>query len=335
MGAASPRPSSRLFMDKRRSAPPTMPARAARDRRTLSYENNAAVSLVDRVHSTTLEEGSTRHHRHEAAAASAKREISNNLREDWTWPQNASQSANPIRISASTQWRERDSDSGSSSSPSPPPESPLSPSNPYRFHSPDSILHLAVPRKRRRRRQLRQEMSWNEGLATYTRRRDAWTGARVSSPETLLDSSEYQSGSPATPIHGVLSASLNPPSQEIDCESPPLLPLPPPLLPLSNPIRAAITPATYPSIYTKHVVRGLTPIVPINLSDMVGALVQGWKDDGEWPPQSGVADAELEARSGVRAFVVGTKNGTALAKRGVGKMKKALGLGEEGGGIED
>lgn len=178
-------------------------------------------------------------------------------------------------------------------------------------------------------------MSWNEGLATYTRRRDAWTGARVSSPETSLDSSEYPNGGPATPKHGVLSTPLNAPSQEIDSESPPLLPLPPPLIPLSNPIRAAITPGIYKPLYSKHVVRGITPIVPINLSDMVGALVQGWKDDGEWPPKSGVAEAEFEARTGVRAFVVGTKNGTALAKRGVGKMKKALGLGEDGGENED
>lgn len=312
-----------------------MPARTARDRRTLTCENNAAINLVDHVHSTIFDEGSTRHRRHEAAAASAKREISNNLREDWNWPPNASQSANPIRISPSTQWRERDSSSGSSSSPSPPSESPISPSNPYRYHSPDSILQLAIPRKRRRRRHLQQEMSWNEGLAIYTRRRDAWVGARIFSSENLVGSSADHDGSPKPPNHGFLSMSSSPPSQEIDCGSPSLLPLPPPLLPLSNPIRASITPASYPSIYSKVVVRGLTPNVPINLSDMVGALVQGWKDDAEWPPQSGVPEAESEARSGVRAFVVGTKNRTALAKRSVGKMKKALGLGEVGGRNED
>lgn len=320
-------------MDKRRSAPPTIPARTARERRTLSCENNAAFSLLDRAHSTILEEGSTRLHRQSAAAASAKREIRNNLREDWDWPPNASQSANPIRISATTQWRERDSDSGSSSSPSPTPESPISPSNPYRYDSPDSILHLAIPRKRKRRRQLQQEMSWNEGLATYTRRRDAWAGAHVF-PHKTPNSSVHHYGSPEPPKHGVLSSSI-PPSQEIDGESPPLLPLPPPLLPPSNTIRASITPASYPSIYSKVVAQGQTPLVPINLSDMVGALVQGWKADGEWPPQSGVPEAESEARSGVRAFAVGTRNGTALARRSVGKMKKVLGLGEEGGKNED
>lgn len=321
-------------MDKRRSAPQTMPARTAREHRTLSWENKAAYSHLDRVHPSTLEEGSTRHHRHAAAATSAKREIRNNLREDWNWPPNASQSANPIRISASTQWRERESDSGSSS-PSPPPESPTSPSNPYRYDSPDSILHLAIPRKRRRRRRLQQEMSWNEGLATYTRRRDAWAGARVSSPETRPDSLAHHYGSPGPPKHGILSISSNPPPQETDGESPPLLPLPPPLLPLSNTIRASITPASYPSIYSKVVVQSQTPLVPINLSDMIGALVQGWKADGEWPPQSGVPEVEFEARSGVKSFVVGTRNGTALARRSVGKMKRALGLGEEGGKNED
>lgn len=75
--------------------------------------------------------------------------------------------------------------------------------------------------------------------------------------------------------------------------------------------------------------------MPINLSDMVGALVQGWKADGEWPPQAGAPEVESETRSGVRAFVVGTRNGTALARKSVGKMKKALGLGEEGGKNEE
>lgn len=75
--------------------------------------------------------------------------------------------------------------------------------------------------------------------------------------------------------------------------------------------------------------------MPINLSDMVGALVQGWKADGEWPPQSGLPEAESEAGGGARAFVVGTRNGTTLARRSVGKMKKALGLGEEGGKNEN
>ncbi|EAW14142.1 DUF4050 domain-containing protein [Aspergillus clavatus NRRL 1] len=72
-----------------------------------------------------------------------------------------------------------------------------------------------------------------------------------------------------------------PPSQVRD----PLIPLAPSLIPLSNPVRASITPTMYPSIYSKVVVQGLTPTVPINLADLVKAMVQGWKSDGQWPPK--------------------------------------------------
>ncbi|BDD60805.1 hypothetical protein MPDQ_002707 [Monascus purpureus] len=65
-----------------------------------------------------------------------------------------------------------------------------------------------------------------------------------------------------------------------------LIPIAPPILPTDHPIRASINPSLYPSIYSKVVVQGLTPTVPINLSDMTHALVQGWKADGQWPPRS-------------------------------------------------
>ncbi|KAL4978482.1 hypothetical protein BDW66DRAFT_129654 [Aspergillus desertorum] len=65
----------------------------------------------------------------------------------------------------------------------------------------------------------------------------------------------------------------------------PLIPVVPSMIATSNPIRASITPAMYPSIYSKVVVQGLTPTVPINLADMTKAMVQGWKADGQWPPK--------------------------------------------------
>lgn len=322
-------------MESRRSLRSTAPLKETRDRRGLSQSNNVAFNLADRVKPTPLEETSTtRHQRHESAAASAKREISKNLREDWSWPPDPSQPANQLRITAATEWRERDSDS--SSSPSPPPtQSSLATSNPYRYESPDSLLQPILQRKRKRHRQLWKEISWNEGLATYTRRRDAWVGARESSLETLptgsatapISSKGLQNSSASTSSSIASRRDSNNPSP------PPLLPLPLPLLPISNSIRSSITPATYPSIYSKVVVRGITPTVPINLSDMIGALVQGWKADGEWPPTSRVPETQVEARSGIRAFVAGTRSGSGsgLARRSVGKMKRALGLGEEVG----
>ncbi|KAL1965572.1 hypothetical protein VTN77DRAFT_5656 [Rasamsonia byssochlamydoides] len=64
-----------------------------------------------------------------------------------------------------------------------------------------------------------------------------------------------------------------------------LIPVVEPFLPKSNPVRSSITPAIYASIYSKVVVQGLTPTIPINLADVTKAIVQGWKADGQWPPK--------------------------------------------------
>ncbi|KAI1433047.1 hypothetical protein GGR50DRAFT_670636 [Xylaria sp. CBS 124048] len=64
-----------------------------------------------------------------------------------------------------------------------------------------------------------------------------------------------------------------------------LLPVLPPLLPAANPMRASITPASYTAIYDKIIVHGLTPACPVNLADVLGSCVAGWKRDGEWPPR--------------------------------------------------
>ena len=74
-----------------------------------------------------------------------------------------------------------------------------------------------------------------------------------------------------------------------------LIPVLPSIIPLSNPVRASIDSSIYPSIYSKVVVQSLTPTIPINLSDMTKCLVQGWKADGQWPPQ-GTAQDPLAAR---------------------------------------
>lgn len=140
-----------------------------------------------------------------------------------------------------------------------------------------------------------------------------------------------------------------------------MIPIPPPLLSPTHPARAAVTPSAYPVIYSRVVTQGITPSVPINLSDVVQALVQGWKDNGDWPPKgyleadAGVGKGGLGAdRSGRKRLFGGDGGGagkgvgladeksfsaegkllgksttTGLAKRGVGRMKKVLGLGME------
>ncbi|KAI1159562.1 hypothetical protein F5B18DRAFT_580653 [Nemania serpens] len=59
------------------------------------------------------------------------------------------------------------------------PPSPLT----YRFETPDAVgstlKATELARSAKRRRAVRAEAEWNSGLACFTARRDAWTGARV------------------------------------------------------------------------------------------------------------------------------------------------------------
>ena len=298
------------------------------------------------------------------AIRAAKAQIRENVREDWTWPFPASEPLRPRFSSSETQWRERDNDSSLSPSPEPQPQE-LSPSaDPYKFDSPDSLLDIKSTRKRKRDHALQQELEYNTGLCTFMRRRDAWTGAMPLPQSPPGSSVEYESsdsvgtgaGSDDSDLSSFSTTSSNfsttchagraalrpgpdsptayPSTQEPGALSPPVLvPLPPPLLPPTNPIRAAISPATYPSIYSKIVVQGLTPTIPVNLKDVVCAMVDGWKRDGEWPPK----DSEGQAYHGKGAAANGNTGtlgdgiGKAFAKRGVGRMKRVLGLERDGG----
>ena len=55
--------------------------------------------------------------------------------------------------------------------------------SPFRFDSPDAVGTAVqssfLARRAKRRRALREEATWNDGLACFTARRDAWTGART------------------------------------------------------------------------------------------------------------------------------------------------------------
>jgi hypothetical protein len=83
----------------------------------------------------------------------------------------------------------------------------------------------------------------------------------------------------------------------ISKDASPLIPLAPPLLPTTHPVRARITPASYPEIYSKIILQSRTPSVPINLGTLLAALVAGWKADDEWPPKPS-ATALLEKSIG-------------------------------------
>jgi hypothetical protein len=96
-------------------------------------------------------------------------------------------------------------------------------SSPFRFENPESVqstIHkMAQAKKARRRRALRDELAWNEGLACFEARRNAWTGARTvrvrSKPVTTPPASprsprrfffrRSMSGSPPNPATAILS----------------------------------------------------------------------------------------------------------------------------------
>ncbi|KAI9804623.1 MAG: hypothetical protein M1833_006697 [Piccolia ochrophora] len=214
----------------------------------------------------------------------------------------------------SIEYRRRSYSPSGSSSRSPSPE--------YKFENPDLVLPTLAARARTRRRRWRRalsaEMQWNAGLAHWTARRDAWCGVRRASKADLNNNNDNATDSPNAhrskrTRHSPTSTQISPldgaptrtpsPSFSAPTTSPSpsstesLVPVAPPLLDPTHPIRAAITPAVYPQIFTKVVTKSQTPTVPINLKDVTAALVQGWKNDDEWPPKiraAAVAAAPLD-----------------------------------------
>ncbi|KAL9132088.1 MAG: hypothetical protein Q9217_000124 [Psora testacea] len=253
--------------------------------------------------------------RNEQAVREAKCEIKSKLREDWEWPFPSSSCILTTCFPPDgdgIEWRERASDSEICSL--------TEPSDPYKFDTPDAVSPPIVGTKIKRAEMFNDEMTWNEGLRNFVERRDAWTGARTQPTQHPSGTPTSSSGN-AQPDGNTISSSTSP-----SPSTPPerLVPVVPPILAPENIVRASITPQAYPSIYSKIVIQGLAPNIPINLSDMVAAMVQGWKKDGEWPPKG-----EVE-RNGIAVMGGGRK----LAKRGVGRFKRVLGFvrgdGEEG-----
>lgn len=201
---------------------------------------------------------------------------------------------------------------------------------PYGQNFPEKMdeekLQLYLGKERNRRRAADEEIRWNDGLRYWTRRRDAWTEARYVGTACSSDSSMDSSNIPIGIRAQEAASLLEPPTQRSAVsdrvpspddlassrfqlhsgrseESKPrsksiaLLPVPPPLFPITHPIRSAITESRYLDIYTKVVVSGRSPLVPINLLDMTRIIVHGWKESGEWPPKaSGVAPDPLPGR---------------------------------------
>ncbi|KAF2200533.1 hypothetical protein GQ43DRAFT_396289, partial [Delitschia confertaspora ATCC 74209] len=226
------------------------------------------------------------------SARAARRLLDARIRTDWDWPNPPLPSASDEDIRNVVEFRERYYATTSPSTSD--AESEENGRDSYKFDSPDAVgtavMDKARDKKRKRRVLLEKEMEWNEGLSCFVRRRDVWTGAEAVRKFGTNTNIKHTSNGPLT--------AADPQEEE-------LIPLPPSLL-SGNPIRTSITPKIYPEIYNKVVVTGRTPSVPINLSDMTRALVQGWKDSGEWPPRSGPLDPLVGRKKGSAAGVGGS-----------------------------
>ena len=103
------------------------------------------------------------------------------------------------------------------------------PPSPFRFDSPDAVgaavRASAGARRRRRRREVRAEMRWNHGLACFTARRDAWTGAQTVRVKPRLPSPV----SPLSPRRGLWRFHSHPSRAEAaTLTGPSMSPQPPP-----------------------------------------------------------------------------------------------------------
>lgn len=237
----------------------------------------------------------------------------------------------------------------------------------FKFEGPDSvgqqIEERKVAKRRKRQQALDEEVEWNDGLAHWLVRRDAWCSARTSTQVRLLQSNSQQASadmasasdasartsprtSTSTASSATPSATASSPSTTPDIalsqspmpaptatlpthpSAPPssiLIPLAPNILP-NHPIRKRINPDLYPEIYSKIIISGRTPSVPINLLVLTRALVQGWKDDGEWPPKQGPMERSIGRKKG-SIGESSLKNGV----KAVGRVLRITGTGSPSG----
>ena len=208
----------------------------------------------------------------------------------------------------------------------------------YAFDSPDSVgveVDKKVgERRKRKRKEMEEELRYNTGLCFFQRRRNAWTGA-VPMPSHPHDEGvgkgkelKLATSSDSSPVRTPTSAVSDPaaatttamegletqqdpisqwiPPWHASTFSPPedpssltnvLISVAPPLVPPSNPVRISLANRSHSELYTKIVRDSRTPAIPVNLADMTRIIVQGWKDEGNWPPRGSAPEAPIAVRS--------------------------------------
>ena len=145
-----------------------------------------------------------------------------------------------------------------------------------------------------------------------------------SSPRTT----DSPTPTPITALEARLrTTSLSPSNDPFRCPNPPgrltdiLLPVSRPLIPTSNPVRTSMTSRSYSELYEKVVRDNRSPAIPINLAHMTHVIVQGWKDEGNWPPQSTMPEAAIAVRRAAAPLTTARN-----------RVQKSIGVRKDSGG---
>lgn len=140
--------------------------------------------------------------------------------------------------------------------------------------------------------QRRQDQEEEQSTAPDEDKRKESTETSITEPDSQISAKERFALTTFPAIED--SADEDEAREEEEELDEPLVPVAPPFISPANAIRATIGPSVYQSIYTKVVVQGMTPTVPVNLADLTKAMVQGWKADGQWPPKPAVSSIVLQ-----------------------------------------
>lgn len=259
----------------------------------------------------------------------------------------------------------------------------------YAFDSPDTVGdeldRKVTERRKRKRKDMDEELRYNSGLCFFQRRRNVWTGAipktdkdgrkgsgssaeegaekktrlatssdssPVRTPTSIASAVAEDPAATTANMEGVEPTSDHAPPQfnewippsHYPAFKPPqepsdltdiLIPVSPPLVPPSNPVRISLASRSQSELYTKIVRDSRTPAIPVNLADMTRIIVQGWKDEGNWPPRGTAPEASFaQRRPGTANRVsraIGVRDEGILAhhphlQRGVEGMKRVFRL---------
>lgn len=215
------------------------------------------------------------------ATRRARAFLSTAVRTDWEFPKVESTKQTDTHDFASrgeVAWTQRRY-SSCDETPEPGGRSPPTPARTgsSRGRNPVQRDNTRSKRQARLRAELLQECSTNVGLAHWCVQRDAWTRAKIGSTEgERMSTSPGQGGSTSLEFSA-------------EDEQAMLLPIPQPIL-QDHPLRARVDKNAYGEIYSKVIVQGRTPSIPINLTHVTNALVHGWKAEGNWPPKDSLAE---------------------------------------------